>query len=90
MHLTYGHKLVKQIPPAPDYDEKYIPFYSGNGNGEGTVACRVHKILALTFLCFDTWLKPLFSEAERQNLSPIQECDPYAEGLLRYLQGLTK
>jgi hypothetical protein len=32
------------------------------------------------------WLKPLFSQTERQNPSPIQEHDPYVEGLLRYLQ----
>jgi hypothetical protein len=32
------------------------------------------------------WLKPLFSNAERQSLSPIQEYDPYVEGLVRYLR----
>jgi hypothetical protein len=86
MSLTYRHELMKQTPLAPDYAETSMPFYSGNGKGEGAVAGRVHKILALTSVCFDTWLKPLFSQAERQSLSPIQEYDPYVEGLLRYLQ----
>jgi hypothetical protein len=85
MHLTYRRELMKQNPPAPGYAETIMPFRRGNRNGEDTVAGRVHKILVLTFLCFDTWLKPLFSTAETQNLSPIQERDPYVEGLLRYL-----
>ena len=86
MHLTYRHELIKQTPLAPDYAETNTPFHSGNGNGEETVAGRVHKILVLTLVCFDRWLKPLFSQAARQNLSPIQEYDPYVKGLLRYLQ----
>jgi hypothetical protein len=86
MHLTHRHELMKQTSLAPDYAKTDTPFHSGNGNGEDTVAGRVHKILVLTLICFDRWLKPLFSNAERQNLSPIQEYDPYVEGLLRYLQ----
>ncbi|MCX5817718.1 MAG: hypothetical protein NTX75_16010 [Proteobacteria bacterium] len=85
MHLTYRHELMKQTLLAPDYAETNMPFHSGNGNGEGTVNGRVHNMLALAFV-FDTWLKPLSSRAERQNPSPIQEHDPYVEGLLRYLQ----
>jgi len=86
MHLTHRHELMKQTPLAPDYAETSIPFHSGNGNGDETVAGRIHKILALTLVCFDRWLKPLFSNAERKSLSPIQEYDPYVKGLLRYLQ----
>ena len=86
MHLTYRHEVMKQTPLAPDYTETGTPFHSGNGSGEDTLAGRVHKILVLTLVCFDRWLKPLFSQAERQNLSLIQEYDPYVAGLLRYLQ----
>ena len=86
MHLTYCHELMEQTLLAPDYAEISMPFHGGNGNGEGVVAGMVHKILALAFICFDMWLKPLFSQAERQNPSPVQEYDPYVEGLLRYLQ----
>jgi hypothetical protein len=86
MHLIYRHELMKQTPLVPDYAETGIPFYSGNGNGEDTVAGRVHKILVLTSVCFDRWLKPLFSRAERRNLSPIQKRDPYVKGLLRCLE----
>jgi hypothetical protein len=86
MHLTYRHELMKQTPLALNYAELSTPFHGGNGNGEETVAGRIHKILALTFACFDRWLKPLFSQAEEQNLSPVQEYDPYVEGLLRCLQ----
>jgi hypothetical protein len=77
---------MKQTPLAPDYAETSMPFHGGNGNGKGAVAGRVHKILALTFACFDTLLKPLLAQTERHNLSPIQEYDPYVVGLLRYLQ----
>ena len=77
---------MKQASLAPDYAETIAPFHSGSGNGEDTVAGRVHKILVLTLVCFDRWLKPLFPNAERQSLSPIQNYDPYVEGLLRYLQ----
>ena len=86
MHVTYRHELMKQDPLAPDYAVTSMLFRSGNGNGEGAVAGRVHKILALAFAYFDRWLKPLFSQAEKQNPSPIQEYDPYVEGLLRLLQ----
>ena len=86
MRLTYNHELMKQTPLVLNYAETRTPFYGGNGNGEETVAGRIHKILMLTLVCFDRWLKPLFSQAEEQNLSPIQEYDPYVEGLLRCLQ----
>ena len=86
MHLTYRHGLMKQTPSARYYAETSTSFHSGNGNGENAVAGRLHAILALTLACFDTWLKPLFSGAKRQNLSPIQEYDPYVKGLARYLQ----
>jgi hypothetical protein len=86
MYLTYRHELMKQTPLAPDYAETSMPFHSGNGNGEGAAARRVHKILSFIFVYFDTWLKPLFSRVEKQNLSTIQEYDPYVGSLLRYLQ----
>jgi hypothetical protein len=86
MYLTYRHELMQQTPLALDYAQKSMPFHGGHGNGEGTVSAGVHKILMLTFVCFETWLKPLFSHAERHNLSPIHEYDPYVVGLLRYLQ----
>jgi len=86
MRVTYRHELTKQISPALNYAETSTPFHGGNGNGEDTVAGRVHKILVLTLACFDKWLKPLVSQAERQSLSPIQEYDPYVQGLLRSLQ----
>jgi hypothetical protein len=84
MHVAYRHELVKQAPPARHYAETSTSFPSGNGIGEN--AATLHRILALTLACFDTWLKPLFLRAERQNLSPIQEYDPYVKGLARYLQ----
>ena len=86
MSLTYRHELMKQTPLAPDHAETSMPPYGGNGNGEGTVAARIHKILVLSLVCFDRWLRPLFSQAESQNLSPVQEYDPYVQGLLRSLQ----
>lgn len=87
MRFAYRHGLMKQTPLAPDYAETSISFHGENGNREGTVAAGVHKILLLTFACFETWLKPLFSQGEeRQNLSPVHEYDPYVVGLMRYLQ----
>jgi hypothetical protein len=86
MHHTYRYELMKQTPLVPDYAESSMPFHGGNGNGECTVSGRIHKILTLAFICFDTWLRPLLSQAERQKLSPIQEYDPYVVDLLRYLQ----
>lgn len=86
MHLTYRHELMEQTLLAPDYAEINMPFCGGNGNREDAVDGRVHNMLALAFVCLDTGPKPLFSHAERQNPSPIQEYDPYVEGLLRYLQ----
>ena len=53
MDLTYRHELMKQTPLASDYAETSTPFHSGNGNGEDTVAGRIHKILVLTLVCFD-------------------------------------
>jgi hypothetical protein len=86
MHLAYHHELMKQAPPARHYAETSTSFPSGNGKGENAVSGTLHRILALTLACFDTWLKPLLSGAKRQNLSPIQEYDPYVKGLARYLQ----
>jgi len=86
MHLAFRHELMKQTPLGPDYAETSMPFHGGNGNEEGAVAAGVHKILALAFICFDTWIKPLLSQEERQNLSPIHEYDPYVVGLVQYLQ----
>jgi hypothetical protein len=85
MSLTFRHDLMKQTPLALNYAETSTPFHCGNGNREETVADRVHKILMLALICFDRWLKPLLSPAEGQTLSPIQEHDPYVEGLLRCL-----
>jgi hypothetical protein len=83
MHVTDRHKLVKRTLLVPDYTEAGMPF-------EGPIAHKLHQILALTFVCFDAWLKPLFSQAKEQSLSPVQEYDPYADpyiaGLLRHLQ----
>jgi hypothetical protein len=87
MRFDYRHELMKQNLLAPDYAETSTYFHGGNGNGENAVAAGVHKILVLTFACFETWLKPLFSQGEeRQNPSPIHEYDPYVVGLMRYLQ----
>jgi hypothetical protein len=87
MRFAFRHELMKQTPLTPDYAETSMSFQGGNGNGEGAVAAGVHKILVLTFACFETWLKPLFSQGEeRQNPSPIHEYDPYMVGLMRYLQ----
>jgi hypothetical protein len=53
----------------------------------GIVCYRLVGLLIVTLATTNNrWLKPLFSQAERQNPSPIQEYDPYVEGLLRYLQ----
>ena len=90
MPPNYRYKLMKQTPLVPDYAESSMPFHGGNGNGECTVSGRVHKILTLAFICFDTLIKPLFSQAERQNLSPIEEYDPYVVGLLQCLQSQTR
>jgi len=84
--VTMATTNNKQTPMATEYTETSKPFHGENGDGEDTVAGRVHTIFVLALACFDRWLKPLFSNAERQNLSPIQEHDPYVEGLLRYLQ----
>jgi hypothetical protein len=87
MLFAYRHKLMKQTPLAQDYAETSTSFHDGNGSGEGAAAAGVHKILVLTFACFETWLKPLFSQGEeRQNPSPIHEYDPCVVGLMRYLQ----
>jgi hypothetical protein len=86
MGLAYRHELMKQTALTLNYAETSTPFHGGNGSREETVAATVHKILVLTLACFDRWVKPLFSQAERQSLSPIQENDPYVEGLLRCLQ----
>lgn len=87
MRFAYRHELIKQTPLAPDYAETSMSFHSGNRNGEGALAAGVHKILVLTFACFETWLKPLFSQGEeRQNSSHIHEYDPYVVRLMRYLQ----
>jgi len=86
MHLAHRHELMEQTLLTPDYAEISIPFHGGDGNGGGAVAGMVHNILALASVCFDMWLKPLFSQAEIPIPSPIQEYDPYVEGLLRYLQ----
>lgn len=86
MQFTYRHKLMKQTPPARYYAETGTFSPSGNGKGENAVSGALHRILALTLACFDTWLKPLFLRAQGQNLSPIQEHDPYVSGLARYLQ----
>jgi hypothetical protein len=89
MRHAFRYELMKQTPLGPDYAETSMPFHGGNGNEEGAVA-GVHKILALAFICFDTLIKPLFSQAERQNLSPIEEYDPYVVGLLQCLQSQTR
>ena len=86
MHSTYRHGLMEQTLLAPDCAEISMPFHGGNGNGESSVTERVHKILALVFVYLDMCLKPMFSYAEKWNPSPIQDYDPYVEGLLQYLQ----
>jgi len=87
MRFAYRHELMKQTLLGPDYAETSMSFHGGNRTGEGAVAAGVHKILVLTFACFETWLKPLFSQGEeRQDPSPIHEYDPYVVGLMRYLQ----
>lgn len=82
MRFFNPHELMKQTPLAPDYAEIIMPFHGGNEKVEGAVAAGVHEILVLAFACVEAWLKPLFSQAERQNLRPIQEYDPYLVDLM--------
>jgi hypothetical protein len=84
MHVTHSHGLMKRTPP--DYVVPNMLFRSANRNGEDALAGRVNKILGLIFAYFDRWVKPFFSQAGKKIPSPIQERDPYVEGLLRYLQ----
>ena len=87
MRFAYRHELMKQTLLASDYAETSMSFHGGNGKGDSSVTAGVHKILVLTFACFEMWLKPLFSQGEeRQNPNPIHEYDPYVVGLMRYLQ----
>ncbi len=48
---------------------------------------KLHEIVLLTLLWFDRWLHPRLSRSRDHLVSPIQENDPYVEGLIRALGG---
>jgi hypothetical protein len=48
---------------------------------------KLHEIITLLLRCFNGWLKPLRSGAEKETVSPIQDRDPYLESLLIALHG---
>jgi hypothetical protein len=86
MYIDHSHGLMKQT--TLDYVAPNMLFRSANNsrNGEGALAGRVNKILELVFVYFDRWVRPPFSQPEKNIPSPIQESDPYVECLLRYLE----
>ena len=49
---------------------------------------RLHKVISLSLLCFNTWLRPSKSDSKGEPLSAIQEQDPYLERLLIALRAL--
>jgi hypothetical protein len=51
------------------------------------VVGNLHRIITLLLRCFNGWLRPLLSRAEKETVSPIQDRDPYIESLLIALHG---
>ena len=50
------------------------------------VGC-LHRIITLSLLCFNEWLKPLLIRPGKEPVSSVQEHDPYLESLLIALRG---
>jgi hypothetical protein len=87
MHLGYASDLIKAPSFGRDHSGATSPFNGQKKRSERAVVEGLHRIITLSFACFNAWLRPLLPRSREAAVSSIQDHDPYLEGLLRALHG---
>ena len=87
MKVAQASELIRQTPLSRD-SFKVISFFDGDEKrSKRALAESLHRIVTLSLLCFNGWLKPLLVRSRKEPVSSIQEHDPYLESLLIALHG---
>lgn len=87
MDVVQASELIRQTPLGRD-SCKLISFFDGDETrSKRTLARSLHRIVTLSLLCFNRWLKPVLDRSGKEPVSSVQEHDPYLESLLIALHG---
>lgn len=87
MDAAQVSELIRQTPFSTD-SSKIISFFDGHERrSKRALAQSLHRIVTLSLLCFNGWLKPLLVHSGKEPVSSVQEHDPYLESLLIALHG---
>lgn len=87
MHLGNPSALIKVPSFSRDHFGAPVPFNGQEKRSECTVVEGLHRIITLSFKCFNAWLSPLLPRSRKAAVSSVQDHDPYLESLLRALHG---
>lgn len=87
MDVAQVSELIKQTPVNGD-SSKVISFFHGHEKpSKCALAGSLHRIVTVSLLCFNRWLKPVLVHSAKEPVSSVQEHDPYLESLLIALHG---
>jgi len=80
-------ELIRQTSFNGDSSEMISFFHGHDKRSKCGLAGSLHRIITLSFLCFNGWLKPVLDRSGKEPVSSVQEHDPYLESLLIALHG---
>jgi len=87
MDVAQVSELIRQTSVNGD-SSKVISFLHGHEKpSKYALAGSLHRIITLSLLCFNRWLKPLLPRSRNETVGSVQEHDPYLESLLIALHG---
>ena len=87
MDVAQASELMRQTSVNGDSSEMISLFHGHEKRSKCALAGRLHRIITLSLLCFNRWLKPLLPRSRNETVSSVQEHDPYLESLLIVLHG---
>ena len=87
MDVAQVSELIRQTPLSKG-SSKLISFFDRDEKrSKRALAQSLHRIVTLSLLCLNEWLKPLLPCSRNDTVSSVQEHDPYLESLLIALHG---
>ncbi|HME42705.1 MAG TPA: hypothetical protein VKF36_06440 [Syntrophorhabdales bacterium] len=87
MDAAQVSELIRQTSVNGDSSEMISFFHGHEKPSKCALAGSLHRIVTLSLLCFNRWLKPLLPCSRNETVSSVQEHDPYLESLLIALHG---
>ena len=87
MDVAQVSELIRQTSVNEDSSELISLFDVHERRSKCNLAGSLHRIITLSLVCFNGWLKPLLVHSRNEQVSSVQEHDPYLESLLIALHG---